>query len=227
MKISVMLSSYNRPKYIQQAIESVITQSHTDFELLILDDNSSFDIETLLDLYNDERIKLIKFLTSTEQRKSTLMMSQNINKGLTIATGDIISYLADDDYYFQNWFASINNFFENNHDKFVVYGKLHHEGHGYSSGIRFPTKLTTITGELDHNQVVHRKNALLKLEKPYWPEDLASFGAPDGLFFRKLFANFTFDKIDCNAATKRLHQKNLLYSQRDYEAGNDSIKIRE
>ena len=225
MKISVLLSSYNRPNLIRRAIDSVVKQSHKDFELFVLDDNSESDIKNVIDSYNDNRIKFIKFNTTMEDRTSCLMMSKNINSGLEAATGETISYLADDDYYFDGWFESVVNYFHSNKEADVVYGKLKYIGCNWKD--LFHTQLNQIIGQIDHNQLMHRKSVLDKLDKPYWPENLDYFGAPDGFFFKKLFAHFEFHAIDTWAAAKTQHGHNLLNAQKEYKDGNNSIKTRE
>ncbi len=57
-KVSVILSSYNHEKYIAAAIESVLNQTFTDFELLIFDDGSTDGSQKIIRSYKDKRIKL-------------------------------------------------------------------------------------------------------------------------------------------------------------------------
>jgi glycosyltransferase involved in cell wall biosynthesis len=56
-KVSVILTSYNHAKYICEAIDSVLNQTFTDFELIILDDLSSDNSWDLINQYSDVRIK--------------------------------------------------------------------------------------------------------------------------------------------------------------------------
>ena len=56
-KVSVILSSYNHGKYISEAIESVLNQTFTDFELLIFDDSSSDNSREIIKTFTDSRIK--------------------------------------------------------------------------------------------------------------------------------------------------------------------------
>ena len=57
-KVSVILSSYNHEKYIAQAIQSVLNQTFTDFELLIFDDGSTDNSQEIIKSFSDDRIKL-------------------------------------------------------------------------------------------------------------------------------------------------------------------------
>ena len=60
--VSVIMPAYNAQRFIRKAIESVIAQTHTDWELLVLDDGSSDDTCAVVEdmAAKDERIKFIK-----------------------------------------------------------------------------------------------------------------------------------------------------------------------
>jgi glycosyltransferase involved in cell wall biosynthesis len=57
--VSVIMPAYNAEKYIQEAIDSILNQSHANLELLIFDDGSSDSTRKIIDSYIDERIKKI------------------------------------------------------------------------------------------------------------------------------------------------------------------------
>jgi glycosyltransferase involved in cell wall biosynthesis len=57
--ISVIMPAYNAEKYIQEAIDSILNQSHSNLELLIFNDGSSDSTRKIIDSYSDERIKKI------------------------------------------------------------------------------------------------------------------------------------------------------------------------
>ena len=59
-RFSIILVSYNVEKYIGEAIESVLDQSFTDFELVIVDDCSTDNTRENIKKYKDERIKFYK-----------------------------------------------------------------------------------------------------------------------------------------------------------------------
>lgn len=60
-KVSIILSSYNHAKYIAAAIESVLNQTFSDFELLIFDDGSSDGSQEIIRAFDDPRIKLFLY----------------------------------------------------------------------------------------------------------------------------------------------------------------------
>ena len=57
-KVSIILTSYNKPKYLQKAIESVIQQTHDLWELFIMDDHSNEETTAVIHKYlHDRRIQ--------------------------------------------------------------------------------------------------------------------------------------------------------------------------
>ena len=58
--VSVLMPTYNAEKYLKEAIDSILNQTFTDFEFLIIDDNSKDKTKKIIGKYNDKRIKLIK-----------------------------------------------------------------------------------------------------------------------------------------------------------------------
>ena len=59
-KITVILTSYNHAKYIKETIDSVLNQTHKDFELIIWDDASTDESVEIIQNYHDTRIKVFR-----------------------------------------------------------------------------------------------------------------------------------------------------------------------
>ena len=64
-KVSIVLTSYNHEKYIAQAIESALSQSFCDFELLIVDDGSIDNSMDVIKSFSDSRISMRRSETNT------------------------------------------------------------------------------------------------------------------------------------------------------------------
>jgi glycosyltransferase involved in cell wall biosynthesis len=86
--ISVVLPTYNRAYVLWRAIESVIDQTETRWELLVVDDGSTDGTARLLEEFRDERISTI----STENRGPSAAR----NRGLDRARGEYVAYLDSD-----------------------------------------------------------------------------------------------------------------------------------
>ena len=92
-KVSVIMTVYGKDKYLDVAINSILNQTHTDLELIIIDDRSPDDAwEYLQDISKkDSRIKLLQ----VDENGGTYLAK---NLGLTIANGDYIAFMDSDDW---------------------------------------------------------------------------------------------------------------------------------
>lgn len=87
--------TYNSGKWARQAIESVLASSYTDFEFIISDDFSSDDTWSIVQEYDDPRIK-------ASQNKPNLGEYSNRNKVLDAATGQFIFFIDGDDILYKD-----------------------------------------------------------------------------------------------------------------------------
>ena len=88
-KVTVLMPAYNAEKYIEEAIASVLQQSFTDFELLIVNDGSADSTEEIIRSFNDPRIVLI-----SQENKG---VSAALNAGLRVARAEYIARFDADD----------------------------------------------------------------------------------------------------------------------------------
>lgn len=105
--VSVVLVTYNRANRLRESIQDILDQTFTDFELLICDDKSNDNTETISRQFCliDERIKYFRH----DVNKG---MPGNLNFGIENATSNYIAILHDGDRFkptlLQNWFNAIN-----------------------------------------------------------------------------------------------------------------------
>ncbi|MGP8024224.1 MAG: glycosyltransferase family 2 protein [Methanobacterium sp.] len=92
--VSVMMTSYNHEGFIREAIESVLSQSFTDFELIIVDDASKDESRKIISELNeqDERIKSVF-------HESNNGIARTINDGIENSCGKYIAFIASDDMW--------------------------------------------------------------------------------------------------------------------------------
>ena len=114
MKISIITPSYNQAQFIERTILSVLNQDYKDIEYIIMDGGSTDGTVEILKKYSDH------IIWKSEKDNG---QSDAINKGLKMATGDIVAYLNSDDTYQPGAFKEVATFFEKNPDKKWVYGK--------------------------------------------------------------------------------------------------------
>lgn len=91
MKVSVILTSYNHAKYLRHAIESVLAQTFSDFELIIWDDASTDESWEIINSYQDARIRAF--------RNPVNLHRGNINRGLEQAQGEYVAIHHSDDIW--------------------------------------------------------------------------------------------------------------------------------
>jgi glycosyltransferase involved in cell wall biosynthesis len=112
MKVSVIIPAYNHEKYVTEAINSVLSQSHHDFEIIIINDGSTDSTEQRILSIHDQRIQYIS------QKNSGAHSA--INRGISLAQGEYISILNSDDIYLPKRLETCLNFLENNTNYSVV-----------------------------------------------------------------------------------------------------------
>ncbi len=114
MKFSIIMASYNQEAFVKQAIESVLNQTYQDFELIIVDGlstDNSFNI--IKDYKNNNKIKIL------HEKDSGLYHARN--KGLLMASGDVVSFLNTDDFYETDTLENIAKVFKKNSCD-IIYG---------------------------------------------------------------------------------------------------------
>lgn len=89
MLASVVMAVYNGEKYIKETIDSVLNQSFTDFEFIIVNDGSTDNTTSILAGYTDKRIQIIN--------QKNVGLSKSLNNGIAYAKGKYIARIDADD----------------------------------------------------------------------------------------------------------------------------------
>lgn len=93
--ISVIIPTYNRSDLVLKAIDSVISQSYSNLEIIVVDDASQEDIAGVIEQVNDGRIQYIR-------HPQNLGGSESRNTGIKQAQGELIAFLDSDDVWLPN-----------------------------------------------------------------------------------------------------------------------------
>lgn len=166
MKVSVILTSFNRPYWVRQSIRSVADQTYKDYQLVVVDESNIMDIAEVVKEFKLTEVVVRKNLVAPSQRSTTNRLSMNINEGLRLATGDVICYLADDDYYYPTWFEQAVAFFKSAPRVGAVFGKLVYSNSKEMEFITNPAPvnlrffnqvLSDPFDKIDHNQAMHKR----------------------------------------------------------------------
>lgn len=89
-RFSVVIAAYNRERYIRQTIDSVLSQTFTDYEIIVVDDGSTDRTQDVLQAYGD-RIRNI--------RQTNRGSEATFSKGASLATGEYLAFLDSDDLF--------------------------------------------------------------------------------------------------------------------------------
>jgi len=116
LKVSIITVCYNSAKTIKETIDSVVNQSYKDIEYIVIDGASKDGTIDIVSSYSD---KVSKFISEPDNGIYNAM-----NKGIKIATGDIVGILNSDDFFNNNEVVQriVDEFNNNNID--AIYGDI-------------------------------------------------------------------------------------------------------
>lgn len=184
-KLTVLLPAYNAAPYVGQAIESILAQTYTDFEFLIINDGSKDNTLSVIKSFKDERIRLID-----RENKGLI---DTLNEGIDLAQGEFIARMDADDIAMPHRFEREVNFLEQ-HPEYVLIGSeadiIDKEGNfllrlfpvGYDHKeieARIEEKCP-----FNHPSVMFRKQAVI--DAGYYPKKALTF--EDHLLWKKMLA---------------------------------------
>lgn len=114
-KVSVIIPMHNSAKHINQCIDSVLNQSYSNFEIIVIDDASKDNGLEIVKSKNDNRIKIVEL-------KKNVGAAIARNKGIEVATGELICFLDSDDYWVLDKLEKQVKFIEKNNYTFLYAG---------------------------------------------------------------------------------------------------------
>lgn len=137
--VSIVMPSYNTARYIEDSIRSVLNQSYTNWELIIIDDCSTDNTDNVVSQFNDRRIKYYK-----NKKNSGAAVSRN--KALANAKGKWIAFLDSDDIWFPEKLEKQIAFMEMNKYYFTYTRYSEMDANGKDTGIvvNGPKKISKI-----------------------------------------------------------------------------------
>lgn len=213
-KVSVIITTYNRPEFLDAAVASVKLQTFKDWELLIMDDNSDVlaQRELLAEFRQEDKIRVFDSNVQPEDRKKTTRYATLINWALKEAKGEYVTYLCDDDFYFPDRLQKMVEFLDSRPDVSVCFGpqKLMQKN-ADGTLTDFPTSIrdngeiiSQANCQVDHSSVMMRKSLVDDPNVGYWDDDPGWWGSADGVYWEKLNkAGYSFyrvgtEPLDCH-----------------------------
>lgn len=113
-KVSVCIPVYNGEKYLRQCINSILSQTYRDFELVIVNDNSSDGTKRVINTFHDKRIKYY-------ENKKNLGLVKNWNRCIDLSSGEYICIFHQDDVMEQDNLLKKVNILSSNKNVGMVY----------------------------------------------------------------------------------------------------------
>jgi glycosyltransferase involved in cell wall biosynthesis len=114
-KVSVIIATYNRAALLPRAVNSVLDQTYSDFELIIIDDCSQDNTWDVIETFADPRIRAVRHKTNRGAAAAR-------NTGVSQARGEYIAFLDDDDECMPNRLADQISVLDANPEVGMVYG---------------------------------------------------------------------------------------------------------
>ncbi len=157
--VSVLLPVYNCEKYAADAIDSILTQSFDDFELIIVNDGSTDRSDEIVRSYTDQRIVYL-------ENDQNVGLVRSLNSGLSIARGVFIARMDADDISFPGRFEKQVSYLHD-HPEIGVLGTaiqvINTEGRTISS-CRFPANHDLIAWSLCFRNPIVHPSAMMRRE---------------------------------------------------------------
>lgn len=114
MKLTIVTPSFNQAPFIERTIQSILSQDGAEVEYIVMDGGSTDGTVEILERYSQR----LRWTSEADNGQSDA-----INKGLRIATGDVVAFLNSDDTYAPGALASVAGYFGRHPDVMWAYGK--------------------------------------------------------------------------------------------------------
>lgn len=173
MDISVIVPIYNAEKHLNRCLDSIINQSFSDFELILINDGSDDDSGKICEIYakKDKRIRVV--------HKKNEGVSSARNLGIDIALGEYITFIDSDDWIEQDFFKESMKYIKKNKISILITGFVF-ENNKKSFNI--------FSGKND--EIFSKEEAQME----FFKQDKFSWTVYDKFYERTIIKAFKFDK---------------------------------
>ena len=154
--ISIIMPVYNSEKYLERAIESIINQTYTNWELICINDASTDGSLEILKKYINEKIKV----KSLDKNSGTAIAR---NEALKMAQGRYITYLDSDDYYDSKKLEKQIKFMIENNYAFTFTAYAFVNKVGKVTRITIPHKLTYNNSITRESNYIYDQQVIIKI----------------------------------------------------------------
>jgi len=211
--VSVIMPAYNARQYITESIESVIAQTYTNWELIIVDDDSTDDTASIIKEFSQQDPR-IKYLYQDRGRQGKAR-----NKAIKNSNGDYIAFLDADDLWEQSKLEVQIDAIENSPDITLLFTQgfiLQPDGDSIPMDVKVQNwsfqndiDLFITQNQIPILSVLVKKQAII--DAGYFSEDLAIQNAEDYHLWIKLLKQTTFLSIPNRLFYYRVHEQQSTY----------------
>ncbi len=204
---SIVIVSHNKPDVVKESIQSVLDQTHQDWEAVLIDSGVLLK-QGFFDYIKDKRIRVMHSGEEPDTHKKYLMPCWCLNRALNSGelTGELIMYLSDDDLLYKDAFETFWNYYiEHNREPQAMYasqdiGLVDRQGKTKIIGKRIADrpagrfcKGRKLDCQVDYLQFCHTQAILGKMKEVYkttlyHSEDLRDYYHADGIFMERVGA---------------------------------------
>lgn len=220
--VSIIIPTYNREKYIGEAIDSVLAQTYSNWELIIVDDGSNDKTRDIIKKYQskDSRIRLF-------YHRKNKGVSAARNKGILTAEGKYINFLDSDDMLLPDAIYSLLITISNEPPNVkVVYGDYYKLKHNIKTYIKLPNPETKpfIFIQLLYRNIISMNSVIVEKDAAI---DIGIFDttlnvSEDFDFWARMIVKYDIRKIAIPLAFYRFHSEQ---SMKDMSAIRDATDI--
>jgi len=210
-RVSVIIPTYNRQKFIMEAVESVLAQTYSDFELIVVDDGSTDDTAKLLAAVQDNRVKYV--------RQENAGRSRARNRAIEMAKGEYIAFLDSDDSYLPDKLRMQVEHLDTHPELAMVYtgaicvdeqgNELNYEYKTGSSGFVYPEVAFFLPVTITLPTVMVRRQVFGQIG--LFDERMVRFEDTD--MWRRIAKRFAVGTIQAPTCRLRTHTDNTLENQ--------------
>ena len=153
--VSIIIPAYNSEKYIHHLFESLLIQTNKDFEVIVINDGSTDKTEDVLKKYKQTFLSLnIQF---EYINKANAGLGSAINDGLKKVRGEYFCWADSDDFYVNNFFEKMLNFFKKHPNCMFVRGDAYILPNAKINDYN----LNELKRKSDYNIDIYKKNLFL------------------------------------------------------------------
>ena len=233
-KVSVVISTYDRPKLLRRALDSVLAQTFKNYEILVVDDGSNTAVDVCKEFLEQPEADGVRLRVAALERNSGYQ-SVPKNVGIHNSRGSYIAYL-DDDNEWDSWHLEtlVDEIEKGGAD--LVYSRWRYKGDGPSSGEEFqysPATPAALAGLVqgpqfnfvDTSAILHSKAAVVAaLGVKVWNEEIRRFGDWD-MVARCAVAGVRMRGVDRVTFTYWWHGENLQLTRSPDEKVTEAASV--